>query len=75
MILSVQPTPDPMSRFPLSMASRLSDRQTVWISAADNAKNSDGRPSQFVHWGVPTTVLAAQYATAHAASVREIEWD
>ena len=59
-----------MTRFPLSMASRLSDRQTVWISAADNAKNSDGRPSQYVHWGVPTAVLAAQYSESCAHTVK-----
>jgi len=55
-------TPEPMSRFPLSMATRLTDRQTVWISAADNAKNGDGRPSQYVHWGVPSVIIAGQYA-------------
>lgn len=51
-----------MSRFPLSMATRIADRQIVWVSAADNAKNGDGRPSQYVHWGVPSAVLAAQYS-------------
>ena len=56
-----------MTRFPLSMATRLTDRQTVWISAADNAKNGDARPSQFVHWGVPSAVLAAQYAESAPA--------
>jgi hypothetical protein len=55
-----------MTRFPLSMATRLTDRQTVWISAADNAKNADGRPSQFVHWGVPSATIAAQYSEAFA---------
>ena len=52
-------------RFPLSQATRLSDRQTVWVSASDNAKNADGRPSQFVHWGVPTATIAAAYSEAH----------
>jgi hypothetical protein len=59
-----------MTRFPLSMATRISDRQTVWISAADNAKNSDGRPSPYVHWGVPTAIIAGQYADSHVASVK-----
>ena len=59
-----------MSRFPLSMASRLSDRRIVWISAADNAKNSDGRPSQYVHWGVPSAVIAAQYAETFSVTDR-----
>ncbi len=51
-----------MSRFPLSMATRIADRQIVWVSAADNAKNGDGRPSQYVHWGVPSAAIAAQYS-------------
>ena len=58
-----------MTRFPLSQATRIADRQTVWISAADNAKNSDGRPSQYVHWGVTSAVLAGQYAATHADAV------
>ena len=53
-------------RFPLSQATRLSDRQTVWVSASDNAKNADGRPSQFVHWGVPTATIAAAYSETHS---------
>ena len=64
-----------MTRFPLSMASRLSDRQTVWISAADNAKNSDGRPSSYVHWGVPTATLAGQYAESCAHTVTAPSFD
>lgn len=55
-----------MTRFPLSMATRIADRQTVWVSAADNAKNADGRPSQFVNWGVPAATIAAQYSVTHA---------
>jgi hypothetical protein len=64
-----------MTRFPLSAATRLSDRQIVWISAADNAKNGDGRPSQFVHWGVSSAVLAAQYAETHASDLRPVKWE
>lgn len=55
--------------FPLSQATRLTDRQTVWVSAADNAKNGDGRPSAYVHWGVPATVWAAQFSETHADKV------
>ena len=64
-----------MTRFPLSMASRLSDRQTVWISAADNAKNSDGRPAPYVHWGVPTAIIAGQYAESCAHTVTAPSFD
>ena len=52
-------------RFPLCMCSDLQTRQIKWISRADQLKNGS-RPSQFVHWGLPATVIAAQYAEAHA---------
>jgi hypothetical protein len=55
-----------MTRFPLSMATRIADRQTVWISAADNAKNSDGRGASYIHWGVPSATIAAVYSEAHS---------
>lgn len=51
-----------MTIFPLSMASNLQTREIVWISSADNAKNSDGRPAPYVHWGVPAAIIAGQYA-------------
>jgi hypothetical protein len=66
---------NPMTRFPLSMATRIADRQTVWISAADNAKNADGRPSQFVHWGVSTAIIAGTYSDSYAASVTTPSFD
>ena len=52
-------------RFPLAMCSDLQTRQIKWISRADQLKNGS-RPSQFIHWGVPATVIAAQYAEARA---------
>jgi hypothetical protein len=52
-------------RFPLAMCSDLQTRQIKWISRADQLKNGDGRQSQFIHWGLPATVLAAQYAETH----------
>jgi hypothetical protein len=51
-------------RFPLAMCSDLATRQTRWISRADQLKNGS-RPSQFIHWGLPASVLAAQYAETH----------
>lgn len=71
-ILSVHTTT--MNRFPLSQATSLSDRTIVWVSAADNAKNGDGRPSQYVHWGVPAATIAAQYSEAHRTDSRQAQW-
>lgn len=63
-----------MSHFPLAMATRISDRQTVWVSAADNAKNGDGRPSQYINWGVPAAIIAAQYSEAYRTDSRHSQW-
>ena len=52
-------------RFPLSMCSDLQTRQIKWISRADQLKNGS-RPSQYIHWGLPATVIAAQYAETYA---------
>lgn len=52
-------------RFPLAQCSDLQTRQIKWISRADQLKNGS-RPSQYIHWGVPASVIAAQYAETHA---------
>ena len=64
-----------MTRFPLSMCSDLQTRETKWVSAADNAKNADGRPSSYVHWGVPTAIIAGQYAESCAHTVTAPSFD
>jgi hypothetical protein len=51
-------------RFPLAACSDLATRQIKWISREDQLKNGS-RPSQFIHWGLPASVLAAQYAEVH----------
>jgi hypothetical protein len=51
--------------FPLSMCSDLQTRQIKWISRADQERNAY-RPTGYQHWGLPATVLAAQYAETHA---------
>ena len=56
-------------RFPLCPCSDLATRQVKWISRHDQLKNGS-RPSAYIHWGVPATVIAAQYAEAHAADHR-----
>jgi hypothetical protein len=43
------------------MCSDLQTRQIKWISRHDQLKNGS-RPSQYIHWGVPATVIAAQYS-------------
>ena len=58
-----------MTRFPLAMCSDLETREIRWISRHDQLKNGS-RPSAYIHWGVPATVIAAQYAEAHAADHR-----
>ena len=58
-----------MTRFPLAMCSDLETREIKWISSHDQLKNGS-RPSAYIHWGVPATVIAAQYAEAHAADHR-----
>ena len=58
-----------MTLFPLAACSDLQTRQIKWISRADQLKNGDGRQSQFIHWGLPATCLAAQYSETHADSV------
>jgi hypothetical protein len=57
-------------RFPLCMCSDLETRQILWISRADQLKNGS-RPSSYIHWGVPATAIAAQYAETHAQEAQE----
>jgi hypothetical protein len=56
-------------RFPLSPCSDLETRQIKWISRHDQLKNGS-RPSAYIHWGLPATVIAAQYAEVHATDHR-----
>jgi hypothetical protein len=51
----------------LSQASRLTDRQTVWV-----ARKNDDTPfyKLTTDYGVPATVIAAQFAEVHAADVK-----
>ena len=55
----------------LSPATRLADRQTVWV-----AYRNDG--SKFYNlttdYGVPATVFAAQFAEVHADDVKAPTW-
>ncbi len=62
---SISSHPTPMTLFPLAMCSDLETRQIKWISRADQLKNGSF-PSAYIHWGLPATVIAAQYSEAHA---------
>jgi hypothetical protein len=55
----------------LSQASRLTDRQTVWV-----ARKNDDSPfyKLTTDYGVPATVWAAQFADVHAADVVTPSW-
>lgn len=72
MVQLTQFTPLPLMRFPLAACSDLQTRQIKWISRADQLKNGS-RPSAYIHWGLPATVLAAQYSETHADDVPE-QW-
>jgi hypothetical protein len=51
----------------LSQASRLSDRQTVWV-----ARRNDGTAFNAIttDWGLPAHVWAAQFEDTYAADVK-----
>ena len=65
----LQFTPEPMI---LSQASRLRDRQTVWV-----ARRNDDTPFYRLttDYGVPATTWAAQFAEVHASDVRNVTID
>jgi hypothetical protein len=58
---------EPMTIF--SPCSDLQTRQIKWISRNDQLKNGS-RPSAYIHWGLPATVIAAQYAEVHSSIVK-----
>ena len=58
-----------MTLYPYAACSDLRTRQIKWISRADQLKNGS-RPGQYIHWGVPATVIAAQFSETHFAPHR-----
>lgn len=52
--------------YPYAPCSDLRTRQIKWVSRADQMKDGS-LPSSYIHWGVPATAIAAQFAEAHAA--------
>ena len=65
-------TPDPMR---LSPATRLRDRQTVWVAYRNDGSNFNACTDPVGH---PATIWSAQFAEAHAQDVtdrrRTVEW-
>jgi len=55
----------------LSQASRLSDRQTVWVARKNNDESFTRLTTDY---GVPASVIAAQFADAHRTDVRQMQW-
>lgn len=55
----------------LSPCSDLQTRQILWISETDQLKNGS-RPSAYIHWGLPASTIAAQYAETYASDVRPV---
>jgi len=49
----------------LSPATRLADRQTVWVSYRNDGSAWNECPDMVYPSGVPATVWAAQFADAH----------
>ena len=53
----------------LSPATRLADRQTVWVSYRNDGTAWNQNPSMVYPVGIPATVWAAQFAEVHADEV------
>ena len=52
--------------YPYAPCSDLRTRQIRWIPRRDQLKNGS-IPSSYIHWGVSATIIAAQFAEAHAS--------
>ena len=65
------PDTDPMI---LSQASRLSDRQTVWVSYRNDGSAWNECPDLVYPVGIPATVIAAQFSEVHRSDVRQMQW-
>jgi len=55
----------------LSPASRLTDRQTVWVGYKNDGTQFNRITDPVGH---PATIIAAQYADAHRTDVRQAQW-
>ena len=49
----------------LSPATRLADRQTVWVAYRNDGSAWNQNPSMVYPVGIPATVWAAQFAEVH----------
>ena len=55
----------------LSPATRLADRQTVWVAYRNDGSKFNRITDPVGH---PATLIAAQWAETHAADVVPIQW-
>ena len=58
----------------LSPATRLADRQTVWVSYRNDGTAWNECPDMVYPSGVPATVWAAQFSEVHRTDVRAMQW-
>jgi hypothetical protein len=54
----------------LSPATRLADRQTVWVAYRNDGSAWNQNPSMVYPVGIPATVWAAQFSETHAEDVK-----
>ena len=54
----------------LSPATRLADRQTVWVAYRNDGSAWNQNPSMVYPVGIPATVWAAQFSEVHASDVK-----
>jgi hypothetical protein len=55
----------------LSPATRLTDRQTVWVAYRNDGSNFNAISAPTGH---PATIWAEQFADAHRTDVRQMQW-
>ena len=55
----------------LSQATRLRDRQTVWVAYRNDGSKFNAITDPVGH---PATIWAAQFEEAHAEDVRQAQW-
>ena len=58
----------------LSPATRLADRQMVWVSYRNDGTAWNECPDMVYPSGVPATVIAAQFSEVHRTDVRAMQW-
>ncbi len=55
----------------LSPATRLTDRQTIWVAYRNDGTNFNRLTPP---WGTDAVTWSGQFADAHREDVREVQW-